>query len=166
MKLAGYHHKIHIALSDSVTAYVHLEEWDSTGTIQYRSEDHTFTTGEIDVLLFDDTATDHGHITIVKITFEKPVTLAMEPPYDPYIYVYDTGETFHMGDTQYKDTPAGPAYLPYIIVVPVTWLPPAEGYAIWTVYGYFDDYYVTGSPADWYNTYTGPNPTVPYVPYP
>jgi hypothetical protein len=166
VKLAGWHHKIHIKMTDSVTAYVHLEEWDKTETTQYRSDDYTFTTGEIDVLLFDDTATDVGHITTVHIAFEDPVDLTMAPPYDPYIWVYNTGLTYHIDDTQSKTMPAGTADLPYILVVPVTWLPPAEQRSIWTVYGYFDDYYVSGSPADWYDTYTGPNPTVPYVPYP
>jgi len=166
VKLAGWHHKIHISLTDSVTAYVHLEEWDKTETTQYRSEDYTFTTGEIDVLLFDDTATDVGHITTVHITFEEPVTLTRAPPYDPYIYVINQNAEFHIGDAQLKTTPAGDAHLPYILDVPVTWLPPAEGCAIWDVYGYFDDFYVTGSPTDWYSYLTGPNPTVPYVPYP
>jgi hypothetical protein len=165
VKLAGWHHKIHLYWTDGVIGHVHLEEWSKDETVLYRTYEGDFT-GSMDVLLFDDTAEDVGHITTVHITFEEPVTLTMNPPYDPYIYVYDTGLTYHITDTQSKTMPEGTADLPYILVVPVTWLPPAEGYAIWTVYGYFDDYYVYGSPENWYDNYTGPNPTVTSVPYP
>jgi len=41
--------------------------------------------------------------------------------------------------------------VPYILVVPVTdWEAPAEGQCITDLYPYFDNYYATGSPDDWY----------------
>ena len=172
VKLAGWHHMIHLYWTDGVTGHGHLEEWDATETNLIRTYDGDIT-GEVDVVVFDDTGTDKGHITKVHITFDEPVTTGMSPPYDPYIWVYNTGLEYHIGDTQPKVTPAGSANLPYILVVPVTWLPPAESQSIWTVYGYFDNYYVNGGfyidgewHEDWYNYKTGPNPTVPYVPYP
>ena len=159
VKLAGYWHKIHLYWSDDKSGTVDLTEWDSTGTVALRTYSGTFA-GSVDLLVFDDTRTDKGHITTIHITFDDPVTTGMAPPYDPYIYVVNTGETYHIGDlyTDPKAMPAGSAYLPWILVVPVTWLPPAEAKSIWTVYGYFDEYYVNGGfdidgvwHTDWYN---------------
>jgi hypothetical protein len=159
LKLAEYQHRIHLAWSDSVTGDVHVEYFDAGGS-PTGTHDSSFT-GSVDIVVFDDTNYVIGDTTLVHITFDAPATSSiLPPPYDPYMFLYDTGQTFHIGDTQFKDMPVGSADLPYILVIPVTWAPPAEGNSIWTVYGNFDDFYVNGSPVDWYETFTGPNPTI------
>lgn len=160
LKLAEYQHsRIHLAWSDSVTGDVHVEYFDAGGSLT-GTHDSSFS-GSVDIVVFDDTNYVIDYTTVVHITFDAPATSSMlPPPYDPYMHVYDTEQTFHIGDTQFKDMPVGSADLPYILVIPATWAPPAEGNSIWTVYGNFDDFYVNGSPVNWYETYTGPNLTI------
>jgi len=97
--------------------------------------------------------------------------------YDPWMDPYTPGwiepYEWHIGDTQVisntgnqKYYPAGEAVpvgteVPMILVVPYTdWIPPYEDTTITGPYGNFNDFYTTGSPADWWTTIT--NATVEY----
>jgi len=93
---------------------------------------------------------------------------------DPIMANYDPWEEgtlyqcrFHIDDTQViSDTssqkyhPAGEVIpigtkTPLILVVPYTdWIPPYEDSTITDPYGYFNDFYTTGTPANWYETVT------------
>lgn len=169
---AVYRHHIHLMLGDGVSGTVYLKEYSGDGVTVVRDITASFT-GSIDVQVFDDTEVDLYHYTVISIVFDSPATPLQQPPYDPYIEVVDTGMTYHSWDTILATMPAGQANIPRILVIPVGWMPPMPGYKVWTVYGYFDDYYVSGGfyigavwHTDWYNYYTGPNPAVPSLPYP
>jgi len=99
---------------------------------------------------------------------------------DPIMAYYDPWEEgtlyqcrFHIDDTQVITNTASQKYYPagevipvdtetpFILVVPYTdWIPPYEDSTITGPYGNFNDFYTTGSPANWYETIT--NPTVGY----
>jgi hypothetical protein len=97
--------------------------------------------------------------------------------YDPWeigtLFPPPNGSLFHIEDTQViADTTSQKTYccgtiipvdteVPMILVVPNTdWIPPYEDTTITGPYHLFDDFYTTGSPADWYNT-LNPNPALP-----
>jgi len=63
------------------------------------------------------------------------------------------GSLFHISDTQSTTKFGIPAIMvPYILVVPYTdWIPPYESTIITSLYGYFDDFYRTGTFDNWYD---------------
>lgn len=155
LKLAGYHHKIFVEWSDSVTGSYAVDYYDENEVL-LGSSVGTFQ-GSVDLLVFEDTIdAQTGYVTKVHITLDEPATSTLPPPYDPYMYVYDTGMTWHIYDTAWgalklNDGTWTGADLPYILVVPVDFVAPPEAVAIWNVYTYFGDYFVYGSPVDWWN---------------
>jgi hypothetical protein len=157
LKLASYTHRIYLYWSDTVSGHVHVEYYNQFSVLLGTS-DADFT-GSVDVEIFDNTANAQlGYTTLVHITFNSPTTSSMAPPYDPYIYVTNTGHTYHIDYTKTASMPAGSHAVPYILVVPKTWTPPVEGQNIWNLYTYFDEYYVNGGfyigsvwHTDWYN---------------
>jgi hypothetical protein len=96
-----------------------------------------------------------------------------DPWMDPFAPGWISPYEWHIEDTQVitnisnqKNYPAGEAVpvgteVPMILVVPETdWVPPYEDTTITGPYGYFNDFYTTGAPANWYETIT--NSTVGY----
>jgi PKD repeat protein len=122
--------------------------------------------GDINIVLFDsdhytlnDTVTIHIEIT----AGYEPYNATATPPrwdlapifdyYDPYMNYRDISTECHIEDWQPAESPLSTTGydVPYILVIPVTgWSAPAEGTTITDVYPYFDDYYHTGAPDDWY----------------
>ena len=85
---------------------------------------------------FDGSGVQPGRMTVVTFEFDTPFAFDLStytPDYvsvhgdnlffDPYLYVWDTGEEIHITD-------------PRLIVVPTDWEWPQETAAIWTVYPY------------------------------
>jgi len=90
-----------------------------------------------------------------------------DPWMDPYTPSWIAGYEWHIGDTQVITSIASQKYyppgeevpvdteVPMILVVTYTdWIPPYEDSTITGPYGYFNDFYTTGSPADWWATIT------------
>jgi hypothetical protein len=93
---------------------------------------------------------------------------------DPIMANYDPWEEgtlyqcrFHIQDTQVISNTASQKYYPdgevipngtkapLILVVPlIDWIPPYEDSTMTGPYGLFNDFYTTGTPADWYKTVT------------
>jgi uncharacterized repeat protein (TIGR01451 family) len=125
--------------------------------------------GSFDIMLFDTSYVWSGAKVTIHIEITggcEPYNPAPVPPrddldpiwayYDPYINNRTTETERHIEDCQPAVEPLPiegyEAYdVPYILVVPVTdWEAPAEGQCITDLYLYFDDYYATGSPDNWY----------------
>jgi hypothetical protein len=123
--------------------------------------------GSFDIILFDTSYVWSGAKVTIQIEITGGCELydpAPEPPrddlapiwayYDPYMNDRTTATKRHIEDWQpaVEPLPIEEEYnVPYILVVPVTdWEAPAEGQCITDLYPYFDNYYATGSPDDWY----------------
>ena len=74
--------------------------------------------------------------------------------YDPYMNYRNIPTEHHIGDWQPAVVPRLPTDgydVPYILVIPMTgWEAPPAHTCITVLYPYFDDYYDTGLPEDWY----------------
>jgi len=89
--------------------------------------------------------------------------------YDPWEEGTKFSSRFHIQDTQVISATGNQKYYPpgevvpigtktpLILVVPKTdWIPPYEDSTITGPYGWFNDFYTTGTPANWYETITNP----------
>jgi hypothetical protein len=83
---------------------------------------------------------------------------ALMANYDPWEEGTLYGSVFHIQDIQSTGKFGSPSIMvPYILVVPFTdWIPPWEDTTITGPYGYFDDFYRYGTPANWYEIITNP----------
>jgi uncharacterized repeat protein (TIGR01451 family) len=168
VKLAGGNHDIHILRTLSASTYYTYTITRST--LSRGTETPAVTDasghGNFNIILFDTahftsgaTVTIHIEITDGCESYNSTPT----PPrgdlssiwayYDPYMNYRTTPATLHhIGDWQPAVNPLPTGYdVPYILVIPMTdWQAPAEGQCITNLYPYFDDYYATGSPEDWY----------------
>jgi VCBS repeat-containing protein len=158
-KQAGDDHDIHILrpLSSSTTynyTITRTTPAQGTETPEVTNESGH---GNFNIVLFDThyfTSGDTVTIHIEIIDGCEPYDPAPWANYDPYMNNRNDGE-HHIGDTQSAVAPLPPwpngYYVPYILAIPVTgWGTPAEGQCITSLYPYFDDYYATGSPGNWY----------------
>jgi hypothetical protein len=138
-------------------------------------------TGDVDVILYNTNKYTHpekqiGEYVTVDITVVDPTLnpkVALTPPrmftneapmpfydmdavmanYDPWEEGTLYGSLFHIHDIQSTAKFGTPSIeVPYILVVPYTdWIPPWESTTITGPYGYFDDFYRYGTPANWYH---------------
>jgi hypothetical protein len=118
--------------------------------------------GDLDVILYDSLYFAADVTVSIEVTMTSTVDLfdpGLVPPrpdldpifarYDPYMGVRDNGQFRHIADTQ--PFFGAPPDVPYILVVPIDgWTPGGEGVTITDVYPFFDDFYLTGTPANWY----------------
>ena len=135
-----------------------------------------FIAGDADVLVFSRTAeifTDpggeaftntlrdqlfvRGPKSTFRVDLEAPLPSSSigEAPFDPYLYVHNSGEIIQLLQVNpaFKD----PNGFPFGMLMPVDWLPPLEFFSISTIYPLFDNF--VGSEGtedlDWYNTFLG-----------
>ena len=123
--------------------------------------------GEFEIVLFDTPFFQPGTIVTVSIEIWEgcdPYVFDPTPPrwdldpiwyrYDPFMEVRGYPFEHHISAWQpaFPPLPVTTPYdVPYILVVPVTgWTPPPQGIVITNFYPFFDDYYATGTPEDWY----------------
>jgi VCBS repeat-containing protein len=167
-KLAGDSHDIHIrrTLSGSTTySYTIARSTSAQGT-ETSAVTNASGQGTFNIVLFDTSHFTSGakvtiHIKIIDGC--EPYDPTPEPPrwdvasiwahYDPYMKNRTAATEYHIGEWQPAVEPLPTGYdVPYILVIPVTdWEAPPEGTCITDLYQYFDDYYDTGSPENWYN---------------
>ena len=89
-----------------------------------------------------------------RIDFDQPVRAdaISEAPYDPYLFVRDTGESIQLLQVNpaFTDTDG----YPYGMLMPSGWLPPLEKTSIRTAYPLFESFVASEGvmAADWYNT--------------
>jgi uncharacterized repeat protein (TIGR01451 family) len=172
VKLAGGTHDIHIRRTLSNSTYYNYTI--TRNTTPYGTETPAVTDasgqGNFNITLFDTAYFTSGATVTIHIEITdgcEPYNSTATPPrwdlssiwayYDPYMnYRTSPVTTRYIGDWQ----PAAGQLLtghnttynvPYILVIPVTdWQAPEEGTCITNLYPYFDDYYATGSPENWY----------------
>jgi uncharacterized repeat protein (TIGR01451 family) len=168
VKLSGGTHDIHILRTLSNSTYYNYTI--TRNTAAHGTETLAVTNasghGNFDIILFDDAPpfTSGAAVTIhIQITDGcESYNPTATPPrgdlasiwayYDPYMYYHGATEHY-IGDwqTAVSPLPSTGYDVPYILVIPVTdWQAPAEGHCITELYPYFDDYYHTGSPENWY----------------
>jgi len=84
-------------------------------------------------------------------------------PFDPYLFVYNTGEKIQLMQVNpaFRDQNG----FPFGMLMPVDWLPPLEYFSISTIYPLFDAFVASEATTnlDWYNTFLS-NYVVPAPP--
>jgi len=158
-KLAGDVHDIHIlrGLSDSTFYNYTIQRSAAPQGTETPEATNESGQGDFDIVLFDTSFAPGDTVTIhIEITDGcAPYSGTPWDYYDPYMNDRTAGGVRHIGDSQPAVSPLPTYnvtyYVPFILVIPVTgWQAPAD--CITNSYPLFDDYYATGSPADWYLT--------------
>ena len=160
-RLAGYEHRFGMRFRfDGSSAELEISVDGNTTT---KSVDDV-----ADIVLFENSASDVGKTASFTLTFDDPVERdgVTAAPYDPYIYVYDTGEYIHrIGMDPHPD--AGPSDgddwnyqhpdngMPWALLVPTDWQYPGEMVFIEDVYPAFQYWRESFGEhyADWYEYY-------------
>ncbi|MFX0030157.1 MAG: hypothetical protein ACFE8B_13180 [Candidatus Hermodarchaeota archaeon] len=128
VKLAGYHHMMHLD-ADTFTGDGNYELYRDDSLISSGVYDHTL---GIDIILVPDTNTLPTEV-ILTISFDEGCEFEFPEWdhnlyhgenlfYDPYLHVINNGQDIHIGD-------------PRMLTVPTDWIwPTPDGNAIWNVY--------------------------------
>jgi LruC domain-containing protein len=89
----------------------------------------------------------------VDLDVPLPASSIGEAPYDPYLYVHNSGEKIQLLQVNPAFKDAG-GY-PFGMLMPVDWLPPLEYFSISTIYPLFDGFVASEATenVDWYNTF-------------
>lgn len=89
----------------------------------------------------------------VDLDVPLPASSIGEAPFDPYLFVHNSGEKIQLLQVNpaFKDADG----YPFGMLMPVDWLPPLEYFSISTIYPLFDSFVASqGTQAlDWYNTF-------------
>jgi len=167
-KLAGGSHDIHIlrTLSDSTVYNYTITRSTSAQGTETPAVTSASDQGNLNIILFDTAYFTSGDTVTIHIEITdgcQPYDPTPVPPrwdlapiwahYDPYMNYRAITTERHIGDWQpaVSPLPTTGYNVPYILVVPVTgWSAPPESTTITDIYPYFDDYYDTGSPENWY----------------
>jgi len=95
-----------------------------------------------------------GPKSTFRVDFESPLPASSigEAPYDPYLFVYNTGEKIQL--MQVNPAFRDPNGFPFGMLMPVDWLPPLEYFSISTIYPLFDAFVASEATEnlDWYDT--------------
>lgn len=157
-RLAGYDHRFGMVVNfPGRTATVTIITYDNSNPRSYLNKTSFVATDRADFTLFEHTRDTMGYFTTVNILF-PPLTIpggepgagdryGLElPPFDPYLYVYDTHQDVHLigkpalPETQNEvvyDDFRDPQGFPRALLVPHTWAPPAESISILDAYPWF-----------------------------
>jgi LruC domain-containing protein len=173
-KLAGYHHKFGIRIDKfEGKAILSGSYVDGAGTS--RKLGPVKTTGPLNVVLFEDSRTAVGKKASFTLEFATPQLITPRagtvdrPPYNPYLYVYDTGKEIHLMGEQDTRGSTSESYqdaegFPWALLVPSDWVHPAEGQRIEIPYPRFTSWRESfgQKDTDWYL----PAQNVNHAPYP
>ena len=182
-KLAGYNHRFGIRLdSFDGTATVTGTYIASDGSVIERTPEDYDGSAEID--LFINSRRAKGKDASFTVVFDTPQTregLDALPvaPYNPYLFVYNTGKDIHLIGREANDDSNNPGdpfvdgdLFPWALLVPRDWIHPDEGRRIENFYEGFTIWRESAGElaADWYDFYGVPYPDDPPVgnqpPYP
>jgi LruC domain-containing protein len=180
VKWAGYNHNFGLVIdSFNGDATLEVDYTDKPATVE-RIEGQEYA----DILLFTNTDQSVGQETVFTLTFDIPqikkvlkeeekvldktaetVTTATKtkiidlPPYNPYLYVWNTGVYVHMigelglPELEYKDHDFRDENgYPWALLVPSDWNQPGECEPIWDPYPRFLNWVASGGEdfTDWY----------------
>ena len=175
-KLAGYNHRFGIFFGPfSGDARLDVTRYNKTGQpLSGDQGNHRKVKGQADIILFQSTRECIGRVTDFSLSFETPQEPDQidQPPYDPYLYVYNTGYDIHLiGESPLPGSrnPAGSSFrdaqgFPWALLVPSAWKNPDEGqrieipyprFTLWreSMGTQFTDWYL-----HYYDPYTPPPP--------
>ena len=89
----------------------------------------------------------------VDLDVPLPASSIGAAPYDPYLFVHNSGEKIQLLQVNpaFKDADG----YPFGMLMPVDWLPPLEYFSISTIYPLFDSFVASEGTEDidWYNTF-------------
>jgi LruC domain-containing protein len=169
-KLAGYDHRFGIRLdSFDGTASVSGSFTDLTGTSREYSFRPIAGTAEIDLFLNSRYA--KGKTAEFTVTFDEPQVrdgsddALPEAPYNPYLFVYNTGHDIHLIGREANTISRNPDDpfvdandFPWALLVPRDWIHPEEGVRIEVDYPRFTLWRESGGTEhqDWYDHYQDP----------
>jgi LruC domain-containing protein len=176
---AGYSHDWHlrIPLPADVTATLscttYLDPADAYNLQSCSPAGGAFTAGDADIVVFSGTAEifpdpeggvftnvlrDQAFVRGPKSEFRLdldaplPASSIGEAPFDPYLFVRNTGEAIQLlqVNPDFKDADG----FPFGMLMPIEWLPPLEYFSISTVYPLFDSFVASegAENVDWYAT--------------
>jgi len=191
-KLAGYDHRfgIYVQFQDPLAATAPIGKLQVTYLDENGNVITTTKPMEVksaaDIKLFDHTSTSVGKTTKFTLTFyDNPLNPSYvdAPPYDPYLYVYNTGYDIHLigeeplpGSKDPKPVDPDRSFVdkngfPWALLVPTQWEHPNEGQRIEVKYPTFTTWRESGGALypDWYlriGQEPGPIVTDPLPPYP
>lgn len=182
---ATYSHDWHLRIplqdpSVEVNGTLSVIDYKSNRTMAGYPEVYT-QSGDIDITAFKETAKlwKDGNYTFVNtldeqilirghyFTFTGDLSTPLEiseigaPPFDPYIYVLNTGYEIHqpgfsqvlVSNNEGNDTFVDEYNYPYALIFPETWMPPLEKVDLGEAYPTFLDFVLSGrnSSKDWYS---------------
>ncbi len=173
-KWAGYNHRFGIRI-DSIAGSASLSGTyiDSSGLSRSFSRSVSM---PAEIILFENTGKALGKTADFTLEFQTPQAteegaeevLLSRPPYNPYLYVIDTGHDIHLIDREPLTVSKNPGDrfidgdgFPWALLVPTDWESPAETQRIEEAYPRFDLWRTSGGMdhGDWYNY-----PGQPYEP--
>ncbi len=162
VKLAGYNHRFGIVIAPfSGDAYLKVTYLDANGQILPSSTAALKVSGSADITLFTKTNDSIGCTTKFTLHFVQPQTGDQidQPPYNPYLFVYNTGHDIHLiGETPLPnsinpgDTFRDSQGFPWALLVPDTWKHPDETQRIEIPYPRFTQWRESNGTlaTDWY----------------
>jgi ELWxxDGT repeat protein len=175
-KIAGYDHVFGIRIdSFSGTARVEGEYLDTSGALRDFSDEEV--TAPLEVELFESTSLAEGESVWFEIDFIDPDHQNLDkdagdvvvdrPPYNPYLYVKNTGYDVHLlGEESIEgsENPDGSLFMdennfPWGLLVPADWINPEETRRIEEYYPNFTPWRLSGGSEhrDWYLNYVDPD---------
>ncbi len=158
-KLAGYNHSFGIRI-DSYTGQA-----DLTGSFTNRGGNSARLAGRpkapAEIVLFDSTVKAVGKSAWFVLEFDTPQdpSTISRPPYNPYLFVYDTWHDIHLIDAEALKRSINPYDrfidedgFPWALLIPTDWEYPVDGQRIEELYPYFTDWRESGGTeyVDWY----------------
>jgi LruC domain-containing protein len=183
-KIAGYDHTFGIRIDTfEGTAAVRGEYVDGRGKLKDFSVEKV--EAPLNVPLFLSSSAAVGESAWFEVDFLKPdlqnidektgEVIVDRPPYNPYLYVKNTGEDVHLLGEMSLDGTYDPLMFmdennfPWGLLVPADWIPPEETRRIEEFYPDFTPWRESGGSEyrDWYLNYVDPDaPVVNQPPYP
>ncbi len=172
-KLAGYNHRFGIRISPfNGDAVLNVSYADKAGGIMPGGISGRIVNGGADITLFQSTKFSIGCATTFSLDFSQPQTAAQidQPPYNPYLYVYNTKHDIHLIGEDALPNSANPGDsfrdaegFPWALLVPDTWVPPEETQRIEVPYPRFTDWRLSNGTLsmDWYQGGSAPPNTPP-----
>jgi LruC domain-containing protein len=151
-KLAGYNHDFGMVIDFDGVADLHIEYFDAGGSL-LKVRNLEGLQDKAVIPLFESTRDSIRRSTKAVLTFQEPVrrdSISL-PPYDPYLYVWNTKYDIHLigreslpkGIYPVQNNPPGATFqdlkgFPWTLLVPIEWKHPAETQYIGKAYPLFD----------------------------
>ncbi len=161
-KLAGYHHKFGIRI-DAFEGSATLSGTYIDGMGTGRAFGPCEKTAPLNVVLFHDSRNAVGRTASFTLEFATPQVIEAgsakvdRPPYNPYLYVHNTGTEIHLMGEQDTSGSTSESFqdaegFPWALLVPSDWVHPDEGQRIEIPYPRFTSWRESfgQKDSDWY----------------